>query len=303
MIGFISRLLDHLRGQSEDAVSAIYRSHVIEFHDFPSLERFHRNHFETNREVEAELSRRGGQVEILRPWANEPEPVSIETPATFLDMYNFRESFVDSLGLNARQRQLFLAVQSRLGTGSQSALLLEHRTALHDQLNKTGLSVTSSHYVENRDDPHFQDMQRLTYADNSFDFVIHSDVLEHVPDYRTAVKECLRVLKPGGMLIYTAPFFPIAQSILRAEHAADGSLIRHFPDEIHGDNLTGGILAYHNFGWDLVEAHRADGFMSGYVEVCLSPSLGLYSSNCPIWTDAESGQPGNMLPLVLIAQK
>jgi len=303
MIGFISRLLDRLRGQPEDPVAAIYRSHTIEFHDFPSLERFHRNHFDTNREVEAELSRRGGQVEILRPWANGPEPVSIETPATFLDMYNFRESFVDSLGMNARQRQLFLAVQSRLGTGRQSALLLEHRTALHDQLNKTGLSVTSSHYVEDRDDPHFQDMQSLTYADNSFDFVIHSDVLEHVPDYRTAVKECLRVLKPGGMLIYTAPFFPIAQSILRAEHATDGSLIRHFPDEIHGDNLTGGILAYHNFGWDLVETHRADGFMSAYVEVCLSPKLGLYSSNCPIWTDTESGQPGNMLPLVLIAQK
>ena len=49
------------------------------------------------------------------------------------------------------------------------------------------------------------DMQRMNFEDASIDVVIHSDTLEHVPDSGVALKECLRVLKPGGRLFYTIP--------------------------------------------------------------------------------------------------
>jgi SAM-dependent methyltransferase len=49
------------------------------------------------------------------------------------------------------------------------------------------------------------DMQRLPYPDGSFDLVMHSDTLEHVTDSVAALRECRRVLKPGGCLAYTAP--------------------------------------------------------------------------------------------------
>lgn len=41
--------------------------------------------------------------------------------------------------------------------------------------------------------------------DGSYDLLVASDVLEHVPNDRQAVKEIFRVLKPGGFCILTVP--------------------------------------------------------------------------------------------------
>jgi SAM-dependent methyltransferase len=49
------------------------------------------------------------------------------------------------------------------------------------------------------------DMQRMTFPDSSIDVIIHSDTLEHVPHSRAALRECWRVLTPGGHLFYTVP--------------------------------------------------------------------------------------------------
>ena len=49
------------------------------------------------------------------------------------------------------------------------------------------------------------DMQRLPYADGSFDWVLHSDTLEHVPDPVRGLAECRRVLRPGGLCAFTVP--------------------------------------------------------------------------------------------------
>jgi SAM-dependent methyltransferase len=49
------------------------------------------------------------------------------------------------------------------------------------------------------------DLQRMSFDDSSIDIIIHSDTLEHVRDSKAALKETLRVLKPGGHLFYTVP--------------------------------------------------------------------------------------------------
>ncbi len=46
---------------------------------------------------------------------------------------------------------------------------------------------------------------KLPYADNTFDLVISSDVLEHIEKDFEAVAEVKRVLKPGGVIIATVP--------------------------------------------------------------------------------------------------
>lgn len=51
------------------------------------------------------------------------------------------------------------------------------------------------------------DVQDLhQYADNSYDFVILDQILEHVPKPRQALKEVHRILKKGGWLINSTPF-------------------------------------------------------------------------------------------------
>ncbi len=45
----------------------------------------------------------------------------------------------------------------------------------------------------------------LPYGDNTFDCVIASEILEHVPQDDQAISELVRVLKPGGALAITVP--------------------------------------------------------------------------------------------------
>jgi SAM-dependent methyltransferase len=49
------------------------------------------------------------------------------------------------------------------------------------------------------------DLQALPFADGTFDLVVHSDTLEHVPESARALRECRRVLCSGGIVAYTVP--------------------------------------------------------------------------------------------------
>ncbi|RPH50729.1 MAG: class I SAM-dependent methyltransferase [Desulfobacteraceae bacterium] len=49
------------------------------------------------------------------------------------------------------------------------------------------------------------DVNNLPFKNNSFDLVICSEVLEHIPDHETAVFEIMRVLKPGSNLVVSVP--------------------------------------------------------------------------------------------------
>lgn len=50
------------------------------------------------------------------------------------------------------------------------------------------------------------DITEIPEADASFDVILCSEVLEHVPEPTKALDEFFRLLKPGGKLILTAPF-------------------------------------------------------------------------------------------------
>lgn len=49
------------------------------------------------------------------------------------------------------------------------------------------------------------DVQNIPFHDSSFDVVICNHVLEHVDDDRKAMRELLRVIKPGGFGIFQVP--------------------------------------------------------------------------------------------------
>lgn len=49
------------------------------------------------------------------------------------------------------------------------------------------------------------DVTALKFEDNTFDVIVSSDVIEHTPDPRMAIREMARVLKKGGVLALTVP--------------------------------------------------------------------------------------------------
>jgi SAM-dependent methyltransferase len=53
---------------------------------------------------------------------------------------------------------------------------------------------------------YFYDGKKLPFVDGSMNGVLCTQVLEHVPDSDALISEINRVLRPGGMLILTAPF-------------------------------------------------------------------------------------------------
>ena len=84
-----------------------------------------------------------------------------------------------------------------------------------------------------------EDITRLTLADASLDLIVSSDVLEHVPDLVAAFGETARVLRPGGMHLFTVP----PRSTTRRRPADE--------PEYHGDPLNSeGILALWDIGPD-----------------------------------------------------
>jgi SAM-dependent methyltransferase len=95
------------------------------------------------------------------------------------------------------------------------------------------------------------DLEAMHFADESFDVLLTSDVMEHVRDYRAAHAEIARVLAPGGAYIFTAPF---NADLERHRTLIDTSTDIDIPLEelhVHGDPVDGGIKAYRVYGREL----------------------------------------------------
>ena len=104
------------------------------------------------------------------------------------------------------------------------------------------------------------DALALTYADDSFDAVIASEILEHIPDDTTAIAELTRVLRPGGVLAVTVPrWLPerICWLLSDEYHANEGGHIRVY----RADELRGKLEAH---GLRFTHSHHAHGLHSPY---------------------------------------
>jgi SAM-dependent methyltransferase len=114
-----------------------------------------------------------------------------------------------------------------------------------------------------------QNLERLTFADGSFDIVVTSDVMEHVRLEDRAHREIYRILRPGGFYVFTVPHLRDRETIVRVQitDPEDPSKDRHLLEpEYHGDanDSEGSVLAYRNFGIDLDRNLEALGFDVSY---------------------------------------
>lgn len=85
------------------------------------------------------------------------------------------------------------------------------------------------------------DALRLPYADNSFDVVLMSEILEHVPSDEAAMAEMVRVLKPGGLAAVTVPrYWPekVCWALSDEYHEVEGGHVRIYKASELADKLT-----------------------------------------------------------------
>ena len=114
-----------------------------------------------------------------------------------------------------------------------------------------------------------EDLLNLTYTDASFDLVLTSDTLEHVPDVDRCLAETRRILRPGGRHVLTVPVtLWRAQSVQRAKVDAAGA-VRHIqPPIYHGRGggpfrlmpAKGDYLAFTDIGADFGDGCVRAGF-------------------------------------------
>jgi len=154
-----------------------------------------------------------------------PTSISVRGNAHFADSINLRETCECDCGLIQRGRVLLeCALQEFRGRGPIG--LFEHGTILHKRLAETHEVISSAYgggpYRSGEtirlggQSVQHQDLTALSFADASFAGVMHNDVLEHIADYRRALAECHRVLRPGGSLVFTCPVFLYVASTLDA---------------------------------------------------------------------------------------
>ena len=111
----------------------------------------------------------------------------------------------------------------------------------------------------------------LPYADGTFDCVIASEILEHVPEDDAAIAELVRVLKPGGSLAITVPrWLPekVCWILSDEYHANEGGHIRIY----RADALRDKVLAH---GLRLTHTHHAHALHAPLLvaEMCLSAPI------------------------------
>jgi hypothetical protein len=128
---------------------------------------------------------------------------------------------------------------------------------LSTYLKANTAQYTASQYYSDVPRGHFkgdmrsEDLSQLTFESNSFDLFITSDVFEHVIEPAPAFKEIARVLRPGGMHVFTMPFYPWREkSLQRAELVGNDIVLLEDP-VYHGNPVSEeGSLVTYDWGRD-----------------------------------------------------
>lgn len=231
---------------------------------------------------------------------------------------NFREScHCAKCGSFNRQRQMAYMILHALtsqGIGGISSLAdvarlrdlkvynTEATGALHSRLKPMPGYQFSQYYGDAYesgvlvDGIMHQDLMRLSFADNSLDLVLSSDVFEHIADPYKAHGEVFRVLRPGGRHLFTMPFFVSnfhdgadrerADLVyffddVRAEIDSQGRVIHHRPPIFHGDPVSldpRGALVFTIFGLEMMVKLAEIGFLTNMF-MLYKPLHGILGNN------------------------
>ena len=140
--------------------------------------------------------------ELSRPIANTP-------PVGFVGRLKFYGRFALDLQVATVYRDLRKVLPTLRGEVLDVGCgMSPYRSLLDPAATRyTGIDVVDEGtFANSNDDVHYFDGLHIPFEACSFDGVICTEVLEHVPHFQQLVDEIQRVLKPGGRAVLTVPW-------------------------------------------------------------------------------------------------
>lgn len=196
---------------------------------------------------------------------------------------NFRERLVcEYCGLNSRQRFIasyilhLVDTQRNKNDGKTMIYCYEYVTRFFRFLKNyyipQSFEIIGSEYLSFDCQPgelingiRHEDAMNLSFFDESLDYIISNDVYEHVPDIGGSLKEAYRVLRHGGKLVFSIPFYYFQDEIRQRALLKDGSIVNILPEQYHGNPVSEkGSLVFYDIGWDILKLCKSSGFKDAY---------------------------------------
>jgi SAM-dependent methyltransferase len=142
------------------------------------------------------------------------------------------------------------------------------------KLAREGRQYIASHYFPDvpagtlRDGFRCENLERQSFADNTFDLVISQDVFEHILEPQRAFAEIARTLKPGGRHVFTVPWYYWKETLVRAIRA-NGAIEHLCEPDYHANPIDPkGSLVVTEWGYDLCDIiYRCSGMTTTAVRI------------------------------------
>jgi len=147
-------------------------------------------------------------VPISGDYLNNLKHKGFPVPVSEFETFNFKAYTCSVCGGNDRDRLIAYYLQQKIKTADKNFSVLEiaPSTALRNYffINRKVSYRTTDLFMDNVDD-HLDIQNMNLYKDGSYDLIICSHVLEHIPDDRKALKELYRILKDNGECLLLVP--------------------------------------------------------------------------------------------------
>ncbi len=209
-----------------------------------------------DRERAAALKRDVAEFWDREPCGSETSSAPGDSPAYFKEIELFRyalERHIPEMArFTAHAGQLVLEVGCGIGTDAVMFARAGAQVKAIDASPKS-LSLAQRHFEVSglSADLRIADAEQLPFADNTFDFAYSHGVLHHTPSPALAIREILRVLKPGGstlVMVYNRHSYNYLVDILLFRRAGWYLLKVGFPAAV--------LCKITGFNRDLLEQHQ-----------------------------------------------